>query len=498
MIFDGGSFVYTPIPDANGADAFRILIDDGNGGTVIQFVTVTINPVPDGPIAGDDAFSTIQDAVLQINSLTLLEDDEDGDQDPLHITLVSDAFGGSAEITGGGVEFTPNLGFSGTAGFDYTIGDGTGLFDIAHVTIDVLPVEEVPNEAPQVDPIQQLTALVGMGLCVIVDATDPEGDPISYAFGPAANGTVADDGNGQYTYTPGPGFTGTDSFEVTVSDGKGNETVQTVMVEVIDLSAVAPQFNLLTSNGFAGEIGGTGNVFAAAGTQVIEVLNLPGVIDLGPGFNAGGDGLVLPGTTSDWAVVRDGSNAVLTDGDTFVIVPAGPASLVIGFGDGTYGFGVTGSDIAIGGQVVTDKMTPLAPFTDGPGLPEGLDPAASANLILFPGGEVTAGGALTVFGTNDAEMMTLLNGDATFDPSWNRGNDVLLFDDPAGGFDGSRVNSLVLFENVDTNAMVPFGPAGMTFSFDGDVRALTYDPGTDTLMIGGDTIGFTATPLSFA
>ncbi len=42
--FFGDTFVYTPDPDANGADSFTILIDDGEGGTAEQVVAVTINP----------------------------------------------------------------------------------------------------------------------------------------------------------------------------------------------------------------------------------------------------------------------------------------------------------------------------------------------------------------------------------------------------------------------------------------------------------------------
>jgi VCBS repeat-containing protein len=46
-----GTFTYTPTGDANGADSFTILINDGHGGTVAeQVVTVTINPVNDAPV----------------------------------------------------------------------------------------------------------------------------------------------------------------------------------------------------------------------------------------------------------------------------------------------------------------------------------------------------------------------------------------------------------------------------------------------------------------
>ena len=46
-----GTFTYAPDPDFNGTDSFTILIDDGNGGTAEQAVSVTVTPVNDAPTA---------------------------------------------------------------------------------------------------------------------------------------------------------------------------------------------------------------------------------------------------------------------------------------------------------------------------------------------------------------------------------------------------------------------------------------------------------------
>ncbi|HQU90158.1 MAG TPA: Ig-like domain-containing protein [Denitromonas sp.] len=61
VAFIGDSFVYTPFPDVNGADSFSFFVDDGEFGYFRQDVTVTINPVNDDPVAGDDAAATDQD-----------------------------------------------------------------------------------------------------------------------------------------------------------------------------------------------------------------------------------------------------------------------------------------------------------------------------------------------------------------------------------------------------------------------------------------------------
>ncbi|QQD18086.1 tandem-95 repeat protein [Spongiibacter nanhainus] len=42
-----GEFVYTPDPNFNGEDSFTVTVDDGNGGTATQTITVMVNPVED-------------------------------------------------------------------------------------------------------------------------------------------------------------------------------------------------------------------------------------------------------------------------------------------------------------------------------------------------------------------------------------------------------------------------------------------------------------------
>ena len=62
---------------------------------------------------------------------------------------------------------------------------------------------------------------------------DADGDPLSIdSWSPAANGTVTDNGDGTFTYTPAVDFNGTDSFTYTVTDGAATSNVATVTVTV--------------------------------------------------------------------------------------------------------------------------------------------------------------------------------------------------------------------------------------------------------------------------
>src|SRR6185437_14262291 len=63
--------------------------------------------------------------------------------DPLAITAVGGAVGGSAAITGSTVTFSPAAGFSGAASFTYSISDGRGGTASAGVTVTVAAVPTV-------------------------------------------------------------------------------------------------------------------------------------------------------------------------------------------------------------------------------------------------------------------------------------------------------------------------------------------------------------------
>ncbi|WP_293243772.1 Ig-like domain-containing protein [Mycolicibacterium sp.] len=75
------------------------------------------------------------------------------------------------------------------------------------------------NLAPTVAPIT-LTGLSSAPVDARVDAVDPEGDAITYRLvsGPKS-GNVQLNSDGTFTYTPGAGFDGVDSFVVVAQDG---------------------------------------------------------------------------------------------------------------------------------------------------------------------------------------------------------------------------------------------------------------------------------------
>ncbi len=113
---------------------------------VTQTVNVTINAINDAPVAHDDLATVNEDSILTLTSATLRANDTDIDSSAssLLISAVSGAVGGAVAVNGTSAVFTPTAGFSGIAGFDYTISDGAGGTSSAHVTVDVKPITDHP------------------------------------------------------------------------------------------------------------------------------------------------------------------------------------------------------------------------------------------------------------------------------------------------------------------------------------------------------------------
>jgi len=93
---------------------------------VVYNETVEENQVP--VAVADAGFSTAHETPLVLAAAALTGNDTDGNGDPLTITAVGSATNGSVVLdpVAQTVTFTPGAGYSGAAGFDYTISDGRG------------------------------------------------------------------------------------------------------------------------------------------------------------------------------------------------------------------------------------------------------------------------------------------------------------------------------------------------------------------------------------
>jgi len=122
---------FTPSLDFNGVTSFDYRITDGNGGTATAIVTVTVNPIPDPPVATDDP--NIATEINTAKTIDVLANDSDPDNpaEPLQVISVTQGTSGGVTFTVNDVTYTPDPEVTGPDSFTYTIQDSTGLQDIA-------------------------------------------------------------------------------------------------------------------------------------------------------------------------------------------------------------------------------------------------------------------------------------------------------------------------------------------------------------------------------
>jgi predicted RNA-binding protein with EMAP domain len=223
---DSNEIIYTPDENFNGIDSFSYTVSDGNGGTDEATVTVTVNSVNDDPVASDDSASTNEDSPVTID---VLANDTDIDGDTLSITSVGTPANGTAAISAGRIQYTPDANFNGNDSFSYTVTDGNGGSDTARVTVSVSVVNDPPVAADDSISTMEDTAI---SIDVLANDTDPEGDTLNISgVGTPSHGSAVIDAD-SITYTPDADYNGSDSFSYTVSDGNGGTDTAAVTVTI--------------------------------------------------------------------------------------------------------------------------------------------------------------------------------------------------------------------------------------------------------------------------
>lgn len=493
------TFSGTPPQDFNGSYDITVTASDGVN-TVSDTFELDLTPVFDPPVntppeAGDDTALTVRNTPVSFNTSLLLVNDVDPQGDRLTITGVTNGTRGSVVLNGTTVTFTPEAGYTGNATFTYRVVDTSGASDTATVTVFVTAP---PNSRPVVSPaLENFTTFEGTAVSIMVKATDADGDALTYAVSGDAHGELTGGTGGAFLYTPDEGFIGTDSVIITVSDGKGGTAQYEATITVLDFGA-PEEFRLLAVDGWAGEIGGNGTVFGTEGFQDVTVLDVAGYISFDPSFNAGNDIIRLSGDAADWDIVRFGSSAILSDGDTVVTLPVGVVGQPIVFDDGVRSlvFDTESGSMFIGDQLFTTTFVAITADSDGSVLPGTADDEAVARIQLNEGGDVHAGGTIDVFGTDQAEDVFLTYGAITLDPSFNKGGDTLTLDGDASDFSAVLVGSNVVLDGNGYIVSIPAGPAGIDIVFDDGTRELLFDTVAEVVLIDSQVITLTVTPLS--
>ena len=415
-----GDVVFTPTGGFQGGANFDYTIDDGQGGTATQTVSVNVR-INTAPIAVADAASTNEDTAVIILASTLLANDTDTEGDTLSLTSVGNAVNGSVALdVNGDVEFTPGADFNGQATFEYTIDDGYGGMATQTVMVDVTSVNDAPLvSGPVLLTVAEDTSLLITQAELLGTASDVDGDALSVSGILADSGTLTDNLDGTWTLTPAADFNGTVNLTYDVSDGTALPVATTATVDVTavndapvvsgpvvlavaeDTSLVITQAELLgTASDVDGDVLSVSGVLADSGTLTD---NLDGTWTLTPAADFNGtvnltyevsDGTALPVAATATVDVTALNDAPVVSGPVVLAVAEDTSLLItqaelLGAASDVDGDALSVSGVLADSGTLTDNL-------DGTWT---LTPAADFNGTVNLTYEVSDGTALPVAAT---------------------------------------------------------------------------------------------------
>ena len=351
----GASRTYTPDPNFNGPDSFTFKANDGSADSNTATVSLTVLPVNDAPVAVNDAATVDEDGAV---SVAVLANDSDVDGDALSVTSVGAPAHGTAVLQSDGtVLYTPVANYNGGDSFVYSISDGNGGTDSAFVALTVTPVNDPPVATDS-------SALVAEDTPedVPLNATDIDGDPLTYAIvTPPAHGTLSGSGATR-TYTPDRHYFGPDSFTFKANDGAADSNVATVSITVTRRDPATVNINdVSTQEGDAGE---TDAVFTVSISQppidtvVIDAASTDGTAHEPGDYGAMSTRLTFdPGQSSKTVVVKVHGDTLDEPDENYVVnltVVSGDVVLGDGQGEGTIIDDDPLAGLAVGDTSVTE------------------------------------------------------------------------------------------------------------------------------------------------
>jgi hypothetical protein len=245
----------TPAADANGTATITVTVQKTVGGSMSDTFVLTVTEVNDAPTANSDSPADIAEdsGVLAIPLTTLLSNDTPGPNEgsqTLTVTGVSNPLGGTVQINGANVEFSPTLNFNGPAGFDYTIqDDGTsnGIADpktaTGSVSFNITPVNDPPSftkgpdQTVTIDPGPQ--TVPNWATNILAGPPDESTQTLTFNVTGNTNAALfstlpAISSTGELTYTPATSASGTATITIELQDnGGGSDTSAAQTFQII-------------------------------------------------------------------------------------------------------------------------------------------------------------------------------------------------------------------------------------------------------------------------
>lgn len=229
MVIDAqtGGIVWYPTPAEVGPQDVIVRLKDDRGDVVLQHFQVSVSLEAPPVITSRPPEPAVSGLPYRYQVLA-----QDPENDPLtySLTQAPDGMtiaGNSGLISWVAAPIGPGL----PSGYKVTVhvSDGRGGLDTQTFTLQV--VAATANQAPVIESSPGTSVGLGHRYLYAVRASDPDGDPLTYALGNAPAGMTIDTA-GIVRWTPTPNQFGPNSVTVRVEDGRGGVIDQPFTVSV--------------------------------------------------------------------------------------------------------------------------------------------------------------------------------------------------------------------------------------------------------------------------
>ena len=285
-----GVVSWSPTTGQIGSHPVAIQVSDGNGGTANQSFSIVVTAQPNNaPVfTSTPITSATEDTPYSYDANAT-----DADGDTLTFSLDVAPTGMTINPTSGVVSWTPNASQVGNQNVVVRVSDGNGGATMQSFAISV---SGAANQVPSITSTPATSATVDQLYQYDVNATDADGDTITYSLDVAPAGMSINGTTGLITWTPTSSQTGTHAVTVRAADASSFET-QSFNINVADVALPVEVFVQATPSVIDQGQTTTINVSTTGGTGAVNtVLTVNGTpIALDGSGNAVVTGTVIGG-----------------------------------------------------------------------------------------------------------------------------------------------------------------------------------------------------------
>ncbi len=347
--------------------------------------------------------------------------------------------------------------------FDFTA--DLGQTQRLYTTFEVTPPG--PLNRPPVANAQSVTTAEDTPKSIVLTASDPDGDALTYTVGAPAHGTLSGTAP-NLTYTPAANYNGPDSFTVSVSDGALISATVTISITVTPVED--PPVTIASGTLAYTENDPPTAIAPALTVTDVDSANLTGAtVQITAGHVAADDLLALPAPPSGIAAVFDAPTGMLTLSGSATVAAYEAALRAVTYENSSDDPGsaprtvtFTARDAGGFGPSATRTIT-IAPVNDAPQITTSAGPlsyaesapatAIDAGLVLTDPDSQITGATVQITGNyaSPEDVLALASPPAGIGAAYDSGTGTLTLTGTASVADYQAALQAVTYRNTSSN-----------------------------------------------